>query len=591
MSIDIVNLIESNPITKFSGDYQNKLIEKVKNNFTNYEQQLFLSSFYCYLKYDSKNDFVIDLDNIWKWLGFSQKVRAKELVEKNFTINKDYKILLSFEGKQSFPPEVAGAKKNTRGGHNKEIIMLNVETFKKFCLKAGTKKADEVHEYFIKLENIMFEITKEECNELKQQLQQIENIKNKEMEEKVIKQNEKTLLEKFSYKCSLVYIIKVKTYDNGEYVVKIGYSEQGILYRYNQHKTNYDECILLNCFLVDKSHEFEQFLLKYSLIYQNKCKTLEKHENENELVFIGKNLTYKILLKIIEDNIDNYNYRVKELLFENQLLKTKLETNQTNINNDELSELKNMVKFLLNKVSSLEQSNQEILNKLNSQQTKITTGFSQQLPTLGPRLQKINPENLQFIKVYETVTELMNEDKNIKRPSIMKAIQENTIYCGFRWLLVERNLDPNVIHSIEPTKETKIQNIGYIAKLDATKSEILNVYLDRKTAAQLNGYQSSSALDNPVKNGTITNGHYYILYNHCDEDLINNFEEQHGTPLLYKNGVGQFDSANNMTNEFSCKYDCIKELKMSDKTLAKCINNNIAYNGFYYKEIGGKLFM
>lgn len=591
MSIDIVNLIESNPITKFSGDYQNKLIEKVKNNFTNYEQQLFLSSFYCYLKYDSKNDFVIDLDNIWKWLGFSQKVRAKELVQKNFTINKDYKILLSFEGKQSFPPEVAGAKKNTRGGHNKEIIMLNVETFKKFCLKAGTKKADEVHEYFIKLENIMFEITKEECNELKQQLQQIENIKNKEMEEKVIKQNEKTLLEKFSYKCSLVYIIKVKTYENGEYVVKIGYSEQGILYRYNQHKTNYDECILLNCFLVDKSHEFEQFLLKYSLIYQNKCKTLEKHENENELVFIGKNLTYKILLKIIEDNIDNYNYRVKELLFENQLLKTKLETNQTNINNDELSELKNMVKLLLNKVSSLEQSNQEILNKLNSQQTKITTGFSQQLPTLGPRLQKINPENLQLIKVYETVTELMNEDKNIKRPSIMKAIQENTIYCGFRWLLVERNLDPNVIHSIEPTKETKIQNIGYIAKLDATKSEILNVYLDRKTAAQLNGYQSSSALDNPVKNGTITNGHYYILYNHCDEDLINNFEEQHGTPLLYKNGVGQFDSANNMTNEFSCKYDCIKELKMSDKTLAKCINNNIAYNGFYYKEIGGKLFM
>ena len=59
--------------------------------------------------------------------------------------------------------------------------MLNVETFKKFCLKAGTKKADEIHDYFIKLENIMFEIAKEECAELKQQLQQIENIKNTEV--------------------------------------------------------------------------------------------------------------------------------------------------------------------------------------------------------------------------------------------------------------------------------------------------------------------------------------------------------------------------------------------------------------------------
>ena len=46
MSVDIVNLIESNPITKLNGDYQSKLIEKVKNSFSNYEQQLFVSSFF-----------------------------------------------------------------------------------------------------------------------------------------------------------------------------------------------------------------------------------------------------------------------------------------------------------------------------------------------------------------------------------------------------------------------------------------------------------------------------------------------------------------------------------------------------------------
>ena len=132
MSVDIVSLIETNPITKFSGDYQSKLVEKVKKTFTNYEQQLFLSSFYCYLKYDSKNDFVIDLDNVWKWLGFSQKIKAKQMLEKNFTTNKDYKFLLYHEVKQDG---------QTHGGHNKEIFMLNIETFKRFCLKAGTKKA------------------------------------------------------------------------------------------------------------------------------------------------------------------------------------------------------------------------------------------------------------------------------------------------------------------------------------------------------------------------------------------------------------------------------------------------------------------
>lgn len=183
----------------------------------------------------------------------------------------------------------------------------------------------------------------------------------------------------------------------------------------------------------------------------------------------------------------------------------------------------------------------------------------------------------------------MNEDKNIKRPSITKAIEENTVYCGFRWLLVERNLDPNIIHSIQPTKQTKVQNLGYIAKLNANKSEILNVYLDRKTAAQLNGYQSPSALENPVKNNTLTNGNYYTLYESCEQELIQKFEEKNGSPLLYKNGLGQYDMNNNLIREFSCKYDCIRELKISDKTLAKALQNNIPYNNYYYKELGSKL--
>jgi hypothetical protein len=44
MSVDIVNLIESNPITKLNGNYQSKLIAKVKNNFTDYEQQIHIQS-------------------------------------------------------------------------------------------------------------------------------------------------------------------------------------------------------------------------------------------------------------------------------------------------------------------------------------------------------------------------------------------------------------------------------------------------------------------------------------------------------------------------------------------------------------------
>ena len=71
--------------------YNNKLLYKIQETFSGLEQQLFITSFYCYLNYDKSNDYVIDLDNIWKWLGFKQKVKAVSLLEKYFIIDIDYK--------------------------------------------------------------------------------------------------------------------------------------------------------------------------------------------------------------------------------------------------------------------------------------------------------------------------------------------------------------------------------------------------------------------------------------------------------------------------------------------------------------------
>jgi prophage antirepressor-like protein len=432
----------------------------------------------------------------------------------------------------------------------------------------------------------------------KQEMELLEENKNKEIELKIIKEKElekeKLLLSQYHNIGSIVYIIKVKTNEDGTYIIKLGESRDGITGRYNECKSKHKNILLLNCFQVDKSKNFERFLLCHKDVNQNRVFNLQGHESEKELILIGTTLTYKMLLKIIEDNIDNYKYKINELLLENKLLKEKINSNQIIVqsnSSNEITELKELIHNLSYEIVELKKSNQLILNKLNTQETKVVTGFSQQIPHLGPRLQKINPETLQLVKVYESVTEAMNENKNIKRPSITKAIEENTVYCGFRWLLVERNLNPNIIHSIQPTKQTKIQQLGYIAKLNSNKSLILNVYLDRKTAAKLNGYQSPSALDNPVKNETITNDNYYILYDNCCPELIQEFEGKNGKPILYKNGIGQYDLQKKLVKEFTSKYDCIRELKMSDKTLAKALSTNIPYNNFYYRELGAKFFM
>ena len=584
MSLDIITLIENNPITKFNGNSQSKLIAKVQHKFSVYEQQLFLTSFYCYLNYDYKTDFRIDLDNIWKWLGFGQKVTAKVLLEKQFILDTDYTKALSVH------------QKGFNGGQNKETFMLNVNTFKKFCMKAGTKKADEIHDYFIKLENVLQEIILEESDELKQHFIQLEDKHKKEFElkletQKVI-EREKILLKEYATIGAVFYIMKVKSWENKQYVIKIGESRRGVAERYKEHKVKYEECILLDCFAVAKSRDFETFIKDHDLIRPNKMKTLEGHETELELLLIGKNLSYQTLLNIINNNIKYFNNNETcKLELENEQLKLLLEMKTTKNDNVLIQELIQTVRQLSVKIDNLEKTNSEIRNKINVTETpKVVTGFQDPLKTLGPRLQKINPETLALVQVYESVTEVMNEDSRIKRPSINKAVMENTVYCGFRWFLVDREIDPNILANINPTKQTKVQNLGYIAQINKEQTEIMNVFLDRKTAAHFNGYESFSALDNPVKNFTLSNGFYYKIYADCDEELRETFERKiDGQPMLYKNGVGQYGSDNTMQKEFICKYDCLKQLKMSDKTLSKALDKDKQYNGFYYKKIGEKL--
>ena len=116
-NLNIAHLIEKNSITRLTKDYENKFLMKIKENFNDNQQQLFVASFYCFLNYDKKNDFVIDFDNVWKWLGFSRKDPAKRLLEKNFTIDIDYKVAL-----------LRSEERKNEGGFNKETIMLNINT-------------------------------------------------------------------------------------------------------------------------------------------------------------------------------------------------------------------------------------------------------------------------------------------------------------------------------------------------------------------------------------------------------------------------------------------------------------------------------
>ena len=596
--LNIVELIENHPISKLTNTYNVKLLDKIKEAFSDAEQQLFIGSFYCYLNYDTKKDFVVDLDNVWKWIGFGQKIDAKRLLERYFTIDIDYKLFALDDTKANVDRSLLTQlrEQKGRGGHNIKKIMMTIKCFKSLCLKAQTKKASEIHEYYLKMEEVLHEVIEEEGTELKQKMEEQKCLLDQKIQE--LKQTpelerHKILLRKYGViNGSLVYIVRIKECEKGEYIIKIGQSQKGIKNRFSEFKQKYGPHVLiLDCFLVQNSMGFEKYLHSHPEIHPNKVTTLEGHEKENELFKMGGNLTYQRLLDIIESNQPQFDFTIADyerLKLENEQLRSTAQPFQ--IDQSILQEILKTNQLLLQKVQTLESSNKEILSRLNAMQTKTTTVCSQPDPHLGPRLQKIHPETLQILHVYETVTECMKEDHAMKRPSINKAVRENTVYRGFRWQLVDRELDPHTI-KIEPTKVTKVQKNGYVAKVNQEQTEILHVYLDRKTAAQCNQYPSIASLDSAVKNHTIKDGHYYQLYEECDAILKNQFQKKHGAILLYHDGIGQYDANHTLLTEFASKFDCTTRAGISQKSLAKVLDKPIPYKEYYFKSLGEKLFI
>ena len=332
--LDIVELIEHNPITKLSKNYQGKFIEKIHQNFTETQQQLYIASLYTFLNYNSKTDFVIELEHIWKWLGYSRIDPAKVVLEKHFILDTDYKIGF---------PEVAGKLKDgiNIGGRPKEKILMTINTFKKLCLKSNTTKADEIHDYYIKLKEITQEIIIEESAEkekqykieLQQQKDIIEELENKPETEGFIRKSGYVYvienLDKLGHK-KIGYYGTTNKADHRLSQLNVGSSTKSLrmVCKFKTYDIDFLENLIhhsLQPFKIKDRKEWfyikNDFELAYTINIITKCiKFIDDFNiiDYNELKLLNKNLNIKNELEIITKYVSE-NKNITENIEQNKI--------------------------------------------------------------------------------------------------------------------------------------------------------------------------------------------------------------------------------------------------------------------------------
>lgn len=95
----------------------------------------------------STDEFPVDFDDAWNWVGYSRKDAAKTALMASFEPNLDFSI---------------GLWKNGGKGRPIEKVSLTIDCFKSFAMMAGTAKGKEVRQYFLRCERQLKEILEQE---------------------------------------------------------------------------------------------------------------------------------------------------------------------------------------------------------------------------------------------------------------------------------------------------------------------------------------------------------------------------------------------------------------------------------------------
>jgi len=645
--LNIVELIEKNPITKLSSTYNSKLLDKIKIQFTGDEQQLFIGSFYCYLNYDKNKDFVIDLNNIWQWIGFTSKFNAERLLEKHFVMNTDYKEA-SLLGEAVFEDDKEQVSNNSpksktisckipkqNGGQNRKIIMLTIKCFKSLCLKAQTKKANKIHEYYLKMEEMLHEIVGEETDELRLQLEQKDAvIKQKEDEtNSILKQhyleNHQKFLQIYNDK-KVVYIIFLKEHmENGEkkQILKIGKTEN-LTRRIKEIAAEFmvKEPMIIDIFETTQLLKLENRVHNHNFM-QQRCysyvKSDKKISTETYLMNDAELKDCKLIIKEIESKLhpecDIYTLE-KQVTFKELELKNNevvLKNNEIKLQILEKLEQLSLCPTTNNKKDisheqqqMIDEIKQDIVDDYDDDDTQNQIKDDEELES-GNGTINIKPRAIHGLKVpfvyqydpndlsthlqkYNSPMDLQRAKPNVIPNSLRNAINNNSIYLGYRWIYVKRN--ETVPDTIPPTKKTVIKSHDkrqYLTQLNHNRTKILQVYTSAKSAMDnikkhLNKDDlTCHSFNRAIKTGGLQYGFCWNYFDKCDVELQNEYL-LHSCLPNYTHPLGNqivkiCSSTNAILETYNSKVEVAKREGISTKTLNKFLDTNEPYKNVIWK--------
>lgn len=545
-----------------------RLEELLLSKLSAEDQQIFVKHFQVYLKHASDTtSFVVDLEEVYIWLGFSRKDHAKRLLTKKFTENVDYNI-------QKVSPPTGENSQN--GGRSRECIRLTVPAFKTFSLLCDTEKSKQTIKYYLTMETIWFTYMQQHHKEMIDKIT-LEASKNLD------KLRHDMLLRAYGKK-PCVYAVRVGD-DNT--LVKLGETDD----MYERIKTlRYEyktEITLLECVPCDCPHRYEQYLLKkHALISPRTIKPTEFVQLDD--IFTLEKL-FDIMKKEVNTFLNKGSASAETLALENiARSKERLFIYQQIANATD----ETICKYWKQQLEDIKQSSNVVcvVNDVNiDEEQGASTSMSSSSSFIQPnrRVYKYNVDDLsnpiaEFISFKEAARSL--NIQKIHDYHIRDACVNNTVFEGFRWYCVDNPiLQPTTIPETCNVVRKPLRRLGLIAKISANRDKILGVFTSQNVAAT-SVQVASCTITVALTRNTQCAGFYWKMYDDCDDDLKATFEgtlPDYAAPKTCNKKVRIIDAkTNEVVETFECLQDACSKFGVCHKTIKTKSRTNETYKGY-----------
>jgi len=583
-----------------AADINDELLNKLIQEFNTEEEKIFIKHFQIYFKYGyNSEEFIMNFDDIWEFLEFKQKTHAKRLLINKFKLNHDYISLFN------------NLNNSESGGHNKETIMLKISTFKSLCMLANTEKAERLRGYYVKFEKISLQYIELKSKEAIEKLQNDLKKKEEQLREKEVEilnnkilDHHKELLELYNNK-RVIYTLKVQSFDDGSYVIKIGSTEH-LRDRVSKIKSVIkNNIILLDVFPCENHIKFE------SHIHQN-LPLLQKLKHREPINDYKSIKTY-----MMRD--DNTYTRVKNAILKSITpFKTKTEDekklelkiiNATNkqklieLYKDDVEKLSEALKLLnytdetCENIETQDSSDEEIIiNEASTSASALannnenTPKFYSKVNVNSPVVQLYDGNDIKkLIKVFPSLTEATREFPEANYTPIKIAAKNRLLYLGYRWHLMDRNHpDSNNAVEIGVTMDSHTRNIGQVAMLNIENTKVLKVFANQKSASEYI-QQCASVISQVIKYKKPFNGHNWRNWRDLDIELQNEYLAENELPKVEHKASGVrvqkiCQTSGEITN-YASMADAVKENRISVNTIKVSAANNKVYQNNIWKLI------